>query len=206
MVFVGLVTLLNDLIQQRIEFLSLKQSICIHRVPVRHDLSCSLPIAERIRGNVQILSRIRDSQVVAQLCHVIPFADSEERVAKSGLPPETLIEVGNDHRLADEESLSVMLWACNLLASGKQLPWLESNQQQSPAIAPSNGQATSQEDASYICDACGEEIVIPLDLSEGSVQTYVEDCPVCCRANTIHVQIDNDGEAQVWAEPEQDYD
>ena len=42
---------------------------------------------------------------------VIPFADSEELVA-SGLPPETLIEVGDDHRLADEESLSVMLWAC----------------------------------------------------------------------------------------------
>ena len=36
--------------------------------------------------------------------------------------------------------------------------------------------------------------VIPLDLSEGSVQTYVENCPVCCRANTIHVQIDDDGD------------
>ncbi len=137
---------------------------------------------------------------------VIPFADSEELVAKSGLPPETLIEVGNDHRLADEESLSVMLWACNLLALGEQLPWLENNEPQSSAIAPSHGKATSQEDASYICDACGEEIVIPLDLSEGSSQTYVEDCPVCCRANTIHVQIDDDGNAQVWAEPEQDYD
>lgn len=43
--------------------------------------------------------------------------------------------------------------------------------------------------------------VIPLDLSEGSVQTYVENCPVCCRANTIHVQIDDDGDVQVWAEP-----
>lgn len=137
---------------------------------------------------------------------VIPFADSEGLVANSGLPLETLIEVGSDHRLADEESLSVMLWACNLLASGEQLPWLESNEHQSPGITFSSGKAISQEDASYICDACGEEIVIPLDLSEGSIQTYVEDCPVCCRANTIHVQIDNDGNAQVWAEPEQDYD
>ena len=43
---------------------------------------------------------------------VIPFADSEELVANSGLPPETLIEVGNDHRLADEEPLRAMLDAC----------------------------------------------------------------------------------------------
>ena len=34
----------------------------------------------------------------------------------------------------------------------------------------------------------------------------VEDCPVCCRANTIHVQVDDEGNAQVWAEPEQDYE
>lgn len=136
---------------------------------------------------------------------VIPFADSEEIIASSGLPPETLIEVGSDHRLADDESLSVMLWACNLLASGEQLPWLD-DEQQSPVTSSSTSKSTSQEDASYTCDACGEEIVIPLDLTEGSSQTYVEDCPVCCRANTIHVQIDNEGDAQVWAEPEQDYD
>ncbi|MBM4076260.1 MAG: CPXCG motif-containing cysteine-rich protein [Planctomycetes bacterium] len=55
-----------------------------------------------------------------------------------------------------------------------------------------------------MCDACGEEIVIPLDLTEGAHQTYVEDCPVCCRANTIHVEIDEQGNANVWAEPEQD--
>ncbi|MEJ7592075.1 MAG: CPXCG motif-containing cysteine-rich protein [Planctomycetaceae bacterium] len=136
---------------------------------------------------------------------VIPFADSEELVVSSGLSPETLIEIGNEHRLADESSLSVMLWVCNLLASGQQLPWLE-GVQQSPEDSANNGKATSQEEASYICDACGEEIIIPLDLTEGSSQTYVEDCPVCCRASTIHVQIDEDGNAQVWAEPEQDYE
>ena len=60
------------------------------------------------------------------------------------------------------------------------------------------------DEATYICDACGEEIVIPLDLSAGSSQEYVEDCPVCCRANVIHVEIEEDGEARVWAEAEQD--
>jgi hypothetical protein len=40
---------------------------------------------------------------------VIPFADSEELVSQSGA---TLVEVGNDHRLADPESLAAMLAAC----------------------------------------------------------------------------------------------
>lgn len=48
---------------------------------------------------------------------VIPFADSEELVANSNLPPETLIEVGDDHRLADPEPLERMLDACERLAS-----------------------------------------------------------------------------------------
>ena len=60
-----------------------------------------------------------------------------------------------------------------------------------------------QDEATYICDACGEEIVIPLDLSAGESQEYVEDCPVCCRANVIHVEIKDDSEARVWAVAEQ---
>jgi len=43
---------------------------------------------------------------------VVPFADSEELVRNSGLPSSTLIEVGNDHRLADPQSLKAMLRAC----------------------------------------------------------------------------------------------
>ena len=39
------------------------------------------------------------------------FADSEELVRNSGLPVESLIEVGTEHRLADEESLGAMLMA-----------------------------------------------------------------------------------------------
>lgn len=40
---------------------------------------------------------------------VVPFADSEELARNSGT---TLIEVGNDHRLADPEPLAAMLKAC----------------------------------------------------------------------------------------------
>jgi hypothetical protein len=58
------------------------------------------------------------------------------------------------------------------------------------------------DEASYDCDACGEDIVIPLDISQGLRQEYVEDCPVCCRANLIHVEIDESGYARAWAELE----
>jgi DNA replicative helicase MCM subunit Mcm2 (Cdc46/Mcm family) len=62
--------------------------------------------------------------------------------------------------------------------------------------------ASATAEASYVCDACGEEIVVPIDASAGSEQEYVEDCPVCCRPNVIHVEILNDGELRVWAEAE----
>jgi hypothetical protein len=58
------------------------------------------------------------------------------------------------------------------------------------------------DEATYICGACGEEIVVPIDVSQGEQQEYVEDCPVCCRANVIHVEIDDEGAATVWSELE----
>lgn len=57
-------------------------------------------------------------------------------------------------------------------------------------------------EASYTCDSCGEEIVIPIDLSAGRDQEYVEDCPVCCNANVIRVVLEGDGEARITAQSE----
>jgi len=59
-----------------------------------------------------------------------------------------------------------------------------------------------QDEATYLCDHCGEEIVIPIDPSAGRDQQYVEDCPVCCSANIIYVQLDDQGDARVWAKRE----
>ena len=58
------------------------------------------------------------------------------------------------------------------------------------------------DEASYVCGSCGEEIVFPIDVTEGADQEYVEDCPVCCNPNVIHVEVDEVGEVQVWAESE----
>lgn len=62
--------------------------------------------------------------------------------------------------------------------------------------------ANMNDEATYICDACGEEIVIPVDVSQGETQEFVEDCPVCCRPNVIHIELSEDGEVRVWAERE----
>lgn len=147
---------------------------------------------------------------------IIPFEDSEELISRSKLASEQLIEVGEDHRLADASCLSVLLWACRQLVERGGIP-LISVESEGAADGVQNcpesmerhvtlGLGSMPADCNYICDSCGEEIVIPLDLAEGSSQTYVEDCPVCCHANIIHVQIDEDGLAQVWSEPEQDHD
>ena len=59
-----------------------------------------------------------------------------------------------------------------------------------------------KDEASYLCDSCGEKIVVPIDLSAGLTQEYIEDCPVCCRPNVIHVEVEEDGDVRVWAERE----
>jgi hypothetical protein len=57
-------------------------------------------------------------------------------------------------------------------------------------------------EARYTCADCGEEVVVPIDASAGSSQSYVEDCPVCCHPQRIVVEIDEDGSVRAWAEAE----
>lgn len=60
------------------------------------------------------------------------------------------------------------------------------------------------DEASYVCNACGESIVVPLDPSGGQRQEYVEDCPVCCNPNVIQVEFDSDGQPHLCSRSEQD--
>jgi len=57
------------------------------------------------------------------------------------------------------------------------------------------------ETAEYICPHCGEPIQIMVDPTGGSVQEYIEDCPVCCAPNALTVRFDRVGEATVSASP-----
>jgi DNA replicative helicase MCM subunit Mcm2 (Cdc46/Mcm family) len=57
-------------------------------------------------------------------------------------------------------------------------------------------------EASYVCDSCGEEIVVPIDPSAGALQEYVEDCPVCCSPVVLTVELDERGRPRLRAHPE----
>ena len=59
-----------------------------------------------------------------------------------------------------------------------------------------------RDEASYFCDSCGEEIVVPIDASAVQRQQYVEDCPVCCHPNLLSIEFDDSGEAHVSSERE----
>ena len=39
--------------------------------------------------------------------------------------------------------------------------------------------------ALYTCPHCGEEVDTDPDRGGGIEQEYIEDCPICCRANRI---------------------
>jgi transcription elongation factor Elf1 len=59
------------------------------------------------------------------------------------------------------------------------------------------------DEGAYVCPSCGERIVIPVDRTGGPEQQYVEDCPVCCNPNVIHLEFLDDHEPpRVWAEGE----
>ncbi len=58
------------------------------------------------------------------------------------------------------------------------------------------------DEASYTCPACGEEIVVPVDVDAGRGQEYVEDCPVCCRPIVLILALDADGRVNLSARAE----
>ena len=57
-------------------------------------------------------------------------------------------------------------------------------------------------EASYVCGSCGEEIVVTVDPQEGDGETYVEDCPVCCRPHVLRVCKGRDGDVWIESSPE----
>ena len=44
-----------------------------------------------------------------------------------------------------------------------------------------------------ICPYCGEPVELEVDESGGNRQSYVEDCPVCCRPWQVDVSQDPEG-------------
>jgi hypothetical protein len=50
----------------------------------------------------------------------------------------------------------------------------------------------------YNCTFCGQEMVVPIDVSAEVKQEFVDDCPQCSHSNVIHVKFESTGYSQVW--------
>jgi hypothetical protein len=53
-------------------------------------------------------------------------------------------------------------------------------------------QIKMQTTAEYFCAFCGEENSTFIDISAGMLQSYIEDCQVCCHPNVLNITIDED--------------
>jgi hypothetical protein len=61
------------------------------------------------------------------------------------------------------------------------------------------GDGVADTEGSVVCPYCGESVEIALDPGGGALQSYVEDCEVCCRPWRLTVAWDADGVAHVDA-------
>jgi hypothetical protein len=52
----------------------------------------------------------------------------------------------------------------------------------------------------WICQYCGEENQLWIDLTVTSDQDFIEDCEVCCRPNRILVKHDKEDKEYIFVE------
>ncbi len=56
---------------------------------------------------------------------------------------------------------------------------------------------TSEVEGRYFCDSCHQEVFVPLDVSAGQHQDFVEECPHCGSPMVLRADIQADGRARV---------
>ena len=116
---------------------------------------------------------------------------------------ELLLARGADVRRRDDDGRTAAELAADQ-AEPKVRALIEAALAREPELASHGWPADmpASDGVRYRCGACAEEIVIEVDRTEGEQQRFVEDCPVCCRANVIDVQFDGGQPARVQAELE----
>jgi hypothetical protein len=58
---------------------------------------------------------------------------------------------------------------------------------------PARTRPDANASTTFACPHCGEQVDSWPDLGGGEHQTYIEDCPVCCRPNRITATLDESG-------------
>ena len=57
-----------------------------------------------------------------------------------------------------------------------------------------------EQDYSFSCPYCGEELSVRLDWTGGKEQSFIQDCEVCCKPIQIAVRFEGDEVTQFSAE------
>ena len=58
-----------------------------------------------------------------------------------------------------------------------------------------------ENDYSFACPYCGEELSVRLDISGGSKQSFIQDCEVCCRPIQITLGLKGEDVTSFSADP-----
>lgn len=66
-----------------------------------------------------------------------------------------------------------------------------------PPEPPEPDDLPTEVEGRYFCDACGREVFVPLDVSAGTHQDWVEECPVCGHPMLLHADLDPRGRARL---------
>lgn len=61
--------------------------------------------------------------------------------------------------------------------------------------APDAG--TSEVEGRYFCDTCNQEVFVPIDVSAGQRQEFIEECPICGSPMVLRADVQPDGRAHV---------
>jgi hypothetical protein len=78
------------------------------------------------------------------------------------------------------------------------------DEDEDPEFDEMSDAAALDSEAEVSCPYCGEVVSVAVDAGGGSVQDYVEDCPVCCRPWRVHVHLQRGGAPQVHLETQDD--
>lgn len=60
----------------------------------------------------------------------------------------------------------------------------------------------SDDDFTWICQYCGVQNTVWIDLTVEGKQDFIEECRICCRPNRIVVWIDHEDEIHVEERPD----
>lgn len=62
---------------------------------------------------------------------------------------------------------------------------------------PAPDAQSSDVEGRTFCDTCGQEVFVPIDVTAGQHQDFVDECPICGSPMVLRADIQQDGRAHI---------